>query len=89
MTIKEIKAKYIGKRFNDSDKWSVVTKVVSVKQNDGTGTVVLLSGSTGDYDIEAILDRKSGINLIPNRSRCADSISDAVDVAMEMYEGRN
>lgn len=89
MTIKDIKAKYIGKRFNDNDRYSVVTKAISVKQNDGTGTVVLLSGGTGDYDIEAIIDRKSGENLIPDRSRPADSIADAIDVAMEMYEDRN
>ena len=88
MTIKDIKAKYIGKRFNADDGYSVVTKAVSVRQNDGTCTVVLLSGSTGDYDIEAIIDRKSGENLIPDRSRRADSIVDAIDVAMEMYEDR-
>lgn len=89
MTIKEIKAQYIGKRFNEDDKWSVITKAVSVKQNDGTGTVALLSGTTGCYDVRAIIDRKSGANLIPSRVRPADSLSDAVDVAMEMYDSRN
>lgn len=86
MTIKDIKVKYIGKRFNENDPWSVVTKAISVKQSDGTGTVVLLSGTTGDYDIEAIIDRKSGKNLIPSRTRPASSIEDAIDVAMEMYD---
>ena len=88
ITVKAIKESYLGKRFNSNDPWSVVTKVVSVIQRDGTPTAVILSGTTSNYDVEALIDRRSGANLTPNRSRPADTIADACDVAMEMYESR-
>lgn len=88
ITVKAIRESYLGKRFNPNDPWSVVTKVVSVIQGDGTPTAVILSDTTSNYEVEAIIDRRSGANLTPNRSRPADSIADACDVAMEMYESR-
>lgn len=88
VTVKAIRESYLGKRFNPDDPWSVVTKVVSVIQGDGTPTAVILSGTTSEYEVEALIDRRSGANLTPNRSRPADSIADACDVAMEMYKSR-
>lgn len=86
MKIKAIKEQYVGKRFNEDDSLSVIRCVVSIRQSDGRDTVALLSKSNGYYDVEALIDRDSGENLIPDRTRPADSIADSKYVAMEMYE---
>lgn len=87
-TIKEIKEQYIGKPY-DTDRYSVITKVVSAKMYGGEAVCILLSGSYskwgGGYWVEAVIDRATGENLIPQRNRPADTIDDAIDVALEMY----
>lgn len=83
ITKKQITETYKGKPFGDS-KWADVITTISFHGD----LAILLSGhydpNEAGYDIEAVIDRNTGENLIPGRCRPCDDKSDAIDVAYEM-----
>lgn len=83
----EAQAKWLGTEWYEGKPWSRITRVVPASKS-GCRFFILLIGTTGDYDVVGIMDRDTGENRIPGRCRPADSIDDAVDVAMEMLETR-
>lgn len=83
LKITEAEKQYKGKEWYDGEPWSKITKVVPLAYKTKS-YFILLIGKTHDYDVVAIIDRFTGENMIPFRCRPADSIDDAIDVAMEM-----
>jgi len=83
ITKKQITETYKGKKFGDS-KWADEVKTIVFHED----LAILLSGHYdpwgGGYDVEAVIDRNTGENLIPGQSRPCDDKSDAIDVACEM-----
>ena len=83
MTKKQITETYKGKRFNENDEYSVIS-TIAFHDN----FAVLMSGAyspiESGYDVEAVIDRETGKNLIEGRKRPAESKEDAIDVALEM-----
>lgn len=89
-TIKQIEAMYKGKRYNERDMFSTITKIVNSEYRDGRKISILCSGEfmrdQSGYSIEAIIDRSDGKNLIPERARPAQNTTDIIDVAWEMLD---
>lgn len=87
-TLKQIKEQYLGKKFDESNRWACkVDKVLSVRQNDGERTAALLSKDDDGYSFEALIVLSTGENVLGDRCPFAENLSDAKDSAMEVYEG--
>ena len=87
-TIKDINAMYKDKMYGTGKFARQITKIVHTTYRDGRKISVLCSGSfkrdESGYDVEAIIDRANGENLIPECCRPAENTDDIVDVAWEM-----
>lgn len=86
-TLKQIKEQYMGKKFDESNRWAdKIAKVLSVKQNDGERTAALLSKDSDGYSLEALIVLSTGENVVGDRCPFAENLSDAKDDAMDVYE---
>lgn len=89
-TIKDIDAMYKGKMYVSGEFEERITKIVHSEYRDGRKISILCSGEfkrdESGYYIEAIIDRASGKNLIPDRCRPAENTTDIIDVAWEMLD---
>lgn len=83
MTKKQITETYKGKRYDENDKFSVITAIAFYDDY-----AVLMSGKYdpygGGYYVEACIDRNTGENVIEGHCRPCDNKDDAIDVALEM-----
>lgn len=84
ITKKQITETYKGKRYDEDDRYSVVTTISFFDHY-----AVLMSGhydpNEAGYYVEACIDRNTGENVIDGNRPCDDK-SDAIDVALEMME---
>lgn len=82
MTKKQVTETYKGKWYGG--KWGDIVTTIVFHED----FAILLSGrynpNEAGYDIEAVIDRNTGENVIEGHSRPCDDKVDAIDVALEM-----
>ena len=80
---KDIIKMYKGKRFDESDPHSTISTISFYSDKAVLMSGKYIRGQSGYY-VEAVIDRNTGQNLTPRRTRPAESKADAIDVAEEM-----